>query len=181
MTRTITELAAELARHEGKGDIATRSQRVAHADPRKEEDAAYRRAYGTDGKAPWGRPLRAAFYQYLPDAPTGAHISHDAARVYADRIQQVLDRDEWTKDERNRLKVLKKRWVKRASGHDARFEAMGVQGGVNEKYRKKTPDDRLKVLRDEIAKSQGRPTRPEQKFVVDPKWPFGKPNVDRPV
>ena len=175
MDRTIAELAAELARHESKENVSTRAQRVPHADPRKEEDAAYRRAYGTNGKAPYGRPLRAAFYQFLPEAPKGAYISHDTARSYADRIQQVLDMEQWTADERDRLRVLKKRWMKRAEGHDARFEAMGVQGGMNEKYRKRGVRDAILTIRQALEKSLGRQPAPEQKFVVDAKWPFGKP------
>ncbi len=181
MDRTINELAAELARHEGKDDVSTRAQRVPHADPRKEEDASYRRAYGTKGKAPYGKPLRAAFYQYLPEAPKGAYVSHDAARTYAAQIQQVLDRDEWMADERDRLRVLLKRWRLRADGQDARFEAMGVQGGINNKYRPKSVRDIVLTIRAELLASVGKSAPPEQKFVVDAKWPFGRPNPSRRV
>ncbi len=175
MTRTINELAAELARHEAKGDVSTRAQRVPFPDPRKEEDAAYRRAYGKDGKAPWGHPLRAAFYQYLPEAPAGRYVSHEDAQRYAAKIQSVLDMEQWTKDERNRLKVLKRRWDARAAGKDARFEALGVQGGLNEKHRPKSVRDIILVIRHELEASLGRPVNSEQRFVVDAKWPFGKP------
>jgi hypothetical protein len=172
MNRVAAQLRAKL---EDKGDTATRSQRVPHADPRKEEDAAYRRAYGTNGKAPYGRPLRAAFYQFLPESPRGQYVSHEAAKQYVAEIQRVLDTEQWTRDERTRLKALKRIWSRRAEGRDARFEAMGVQGGVTNKHRPKTTRDIIIAIRDAIEASGGGRVVSDKKFVVDVKWPLGKP------
>jgi hypothetical protein len=108
--------------------------RVPYPDARKEEDSAYRAAWGRDGRAPWGSPLRAAFYQYLPEVPIRRYLGLEWARRYVAEIQRVLDREEWTRDERNRLKQLKKKWQRRADNQDARYNRCGTLGGREGKF-----------------------------------------------
>lgn len=103
--------------------------RVPFDDARKEADAAYRAAWGRNGRAPWGRPLRAAFYQYLPEVPRAQWLGTAWAARYCAEIQRVLDREEWTRDERNRLKSMLKKWRRRADGQDPHYNLHGTRGG----------------------------------------------------
>ena len=115
-------------------------------DPRTRADAEYRRAWGTKGRRPWGRPLRAAFYAELPDSPRGPHVSREDCQRYLARIRDVAEMHCWTRAERKRLKVLEQRWARRARGEDARFNALGVQGGVNERFRVKSKLEQLREI-----------------------------------
>lgn len=105
-------------------------------DHRQAEDHAYRQAWGINGRAPWGHPLRAAFYEYLGPAPMGRYVSREDARRYADQIRDVMDlahpdgEIQWTRYEKNRLRALWLKWMRRAQGQDHRFNVMGVQGGA---------------------------------------------------
>lgn len=114
----------------------------------REEDAAYRRAWGTNGRRPWGRPLRAAFYAELPESPRGRWVSIDDCKRYLGRLREVYEMGCWTSQEVDRLKALMKRWERRVRGEDARFTAMGVQPGLNERFRKKTTRDTMAQIRE---------------------------------
>lgn len=94
---------------------------------------------------PYGHPLRAAFYAYLPEGPRGRYVTRADARLYADRIRTVLEMDQggesdvqWTPKEKDRLRTLYAKWDRRARGLDLRFNAMGVSAGTNDRYRAKT-------------------------------------------
>ncbi len=197
MDRTINEIAAELARHEAKGNVSTRTQRVPHADARTEEDAAYRRAYGTGGKAPYGKPLRAAFYQYLPESPRHTSANEDECRRYVRQIDETLEQDCWSGNERERLRQLRKIWNRRATGRDARYLTHGNAGGKTNKVWKAhaAPGSARMVfteVQQAIVESNARyfeamgskvvrDAPPEQKFVVDKRWPMGRANPSRRV
>lgn len=125
-------------------------RRLSYQDPRHEADRDYRRAWG---KRPFGRALRAAFYEYLSDAPTGRYVTREQARRYADQIRDVADLShtdsdiQWTIYEKRRLRALWIKWDRRARGFDPRFNAIGVQGGVTDQRRARTHDDVVAALR----------------------------------
>lgn len=171
-SRSIDQIAAELRTLEPK---TVRHRAKDYPDPAKQEDHDYRRAYGTDGKRPFGRGLRAGFYAYLPDAPIGRYVTREDAQRYAAKIREVQEMQVWPAYERERLHVLFKRWDRRARGLDARFNALGVQGGFPEKYRPKSVGDTLLAIRSLCADSGGLREGPGPKFVTDPKWPMGRP------
>lgn len=179
MSKHIDLIAAELARLPEKADVRTRALRVAKEDPRQEEDSAYRAAYGVRGKKPYGTGLRAAYWTELPPPPSGAYVGRDAARAYVGQIDRVIDIGGWAKGEREKLRVMRLKWIARAEGRDARFNAMGVQGGLTDSLRPKRIADILGAIREAIAESAGVPAPPARKFLTDPGWPFGRPNPDR--
>lgn len=152
--------------------------------PAEREDTEYRRAYGTNGRAPWGHPLRAAFYTELPEAPPNARSRDDAA-VYLAHIRRVLDMECWTPRERDRLKVLERRWDKRAKGLDPRYVQFGTRGGRTlAQMQNARPGSAQAVYAACIreVEESARKTKDhgrQAKFVTDPKWPLGKPNPDR--
>lgn len=150
--------------------------------PAEQEDTAYRRAYGTNGRAPWGRPLRAAFYTELPEAPTNARTKDDAA-AYLGHIRRVLDMECWTPRERDRLKSLEAKWVRRSQGLDARYLHHGIKGGRTNKqdYRAGSGQAVYAACLEDIDASNRslRNAGPRAKFVQDNAWPLGKPNPDR--
>jgi hypothetical protein len=172
--KSIDQIAAELGRLDAGTPASPRRRTRDYPDPARQEDHDYRQAYGTAGKRPFGRGLRAAFYAYLPDAPTGRFVTRDDAVRYVRKIQEVIDMQTWPRHERERLRVLLRRWEKRARGDDARFNAIGLQVGPNEKHRPKTAGDVLAAIRELVLKSAGT-TPPGAKFVTDPKWPLGRP------
>jgi hypothetical protein len=170
----ISRVAAQLSRSTTK---AKRSARESRPDPREEDAAAYREAYG---KRPYGQRMRAAFYQFLPEAPRGRYVGRDDAARYVAEIDSVLERQQWTQREVETLRQLRVKWLARAKGKDARFLAMGNVGGLNDRYRRKGVADIICAIRDAIEDSAGRkPVYPSRKFVVDKGWAFGKPNPDR--
>ena len=179
--KSIAQIAKELERLEAKYDHNTRAGRVPHTDPAQEEDSAYRRRYGKNGRAPYGRPLRAAYYQHLPPAPRGKHLTREDAAIYVAKIQRVIDMECWTRREKEVLRVLKARWGKRARGEDPRYAAMGNAPGVNNRFRKKTLADDIAAMRELIreSKTKTKGGRATTKFVSDPKWPLGRFNPDR--
>lgn len=124
------------------GDVPGR----ANPDPRDAEDANYRRAYGVHGRRPFGRPLRAAFYAYLPDVPRTRNLPADFARDYLRRIRDVQEMQCWSRRERLRLRVLERRWERRAEGRDGRYNTLGTQPGPTNKYRAPAPQDRVEQL-----------------------------------
>jgi hypothetical protein len=171
----ISRVAAQLSRLTGEKRL--RSTRELRPDPRADADAAYREAYG---RTPYGRRMRAAFYQFLPESPKGRYLGRDDAARYVAEIERVIDMQQWTGHEQETLRQLRQKWKARATGKDARYLAMGAAGGVNDRYRKKTAADVICAIRDAIEESAGRkPVYPARKFVVDEKWPFGRPNPDR--
>lgn len=94
-------------------------------------------------------------------------MTHEDARRYLVAIQDTLDRHGWSKHEREHLRRLKVRWARRVAGLDPRFEAMGVQGGVSERFRPPTRMDALHTLRRELMPFK----------TVSESWPFGSPRV----
>lgn len=129
----------------------------------REEDAAYRSAWGLRGKRPFGRGLRAAFYIYLPDAPRGRFLTRADAAEYVTLLDRVAEGHRWPAHEREKLRALRIRWTRRAEGEDARFNALGVTGGVNERYRVPIGAERLAALRDAARPGPREP------------WPLGRP------
>jgi hypothetical protein len=115
-------------------------------DPRDAEDSkyreAYRTAYGGTAKRPFGRPLRAAFYAYLPDVPLTRNLPADFARNYLRQIHEVQEMQCWSRRERERLRVLERRWARRVRGVDARYNAHGTAPG-----RRPAPNDRIATAR----------------------------------
>lgn len=82
----------------------------------------------------------------------------------------------WPRHEREKLRVILRRWEARAAGRDSRFNAIGVQKGLNEKHRAKSVGDVMEGIRVAIAESAGVPvTRPGQRWMMDKKWPLGRP------
>lgn len=151
-------------------------QRRHYPDAAKQEDADYRAAWGIAGRKPWGRGLRAAFYAYLPDAPTGPYVTREDAAVYVGKLRDVVEMGIWPRHERERLRILLRRWEARAAGRDVRFNRLGVQGGVNDRFRPSNVGDRFEAIRHAIEESAGmRVSSPAQRWTQDAKWPLGRP------
>lgn len=73
----------------------------------------------------------------LGPAPVLKPGDHDGARARFMKIAQLIARGGWTIDERNRLKRMKRKWLKKAEGKDMWFEANGnpaTHTGANIKY-----------------------------------------------
>lgn len=170
----IEKIAADLAKTPGKG--GTRRAPGQYPDPKKQDDHEYRQAYGRNGRRPFGSGLRAAFYAHLPESPRG-HVTRDQAQRYLNQIRHVREMGGWSRSERERLRVLERRWEKRAEGRDARFNALGgVFAGTSEKYRRKGVGDTLTSINAILDAERGVKSRePGVKFVRDAKWPLGKP------
>lgn len=171
--KPIEQIAAELGRGAPERTSTTRRRTRDYPDPAKQEDHDYRQAYGTSGRRPFGRALRAAFYAYLPEAPAGRSVTRDDAKRYVDQIQRVIEMQTWPRHERERLRVLLRRWERRARGEDSRFNTLGVQGGVTEKHRPHSPGDVLAKIRALVLDSAGRGRAGQ--VVFDTKWPLGRP------
>jgi hypothetical protein len=183
--KPIAQVAAELQKLDRR-PLPVRPS--AGMERRDGEDSDYRRAWGTGGKAPFGRPLRAAFYQYLPESPRHTLPDPDACRVYVGQIDETLERGCWSPNEIERLRQLRRIWDRRAKGLDLRYKAHGNMPGVNNAHDRKhdRPNSARSIMEKiqaAIAESNGKvkAARQEQKFVVDPKWPLGRPNPDRRV
>jgi hypothetical protein len=174
--KPFAQVAAELGKLPEKNNVRTRALRTPHPDARQEEDSSYRAAYGVDGRRPYGRPLRSAFYEYLPDAPSSAYLGKDDAARYLAQIHTVIEMQCWTRREQERLRVLCRRWEKRARGEDPRYVKMGTLGGVSEANRRKTAADSICAIRNAILASGGQVAQPSVPFMQDAKWPFGRPN-----
>lgn len=95
----------------------------------------------------WGIRIRAAFYAELPPTPLG-RVTHDQARLYLDAVVRAIENGHWSTREREKLRVIRRRWEKRVRGEDRRFNALG---GVFAGQKGKTPADPWAELRKEIA------------------------------
>ena len=83
-------------------------------DPRDEARAADRAAWGN-----WGNTRhRAAFREFLPDAPVGRHLTRDDAAQYLTQIIAVIEMQQWSWYELEQLRRLRRTWEKRARGED---------------------------------------------------------------
>lgn len=174
--RSISEIAADLNTLEPKQDVATRSQHAPKTDPMAEADAQYRRAWGSSGKAPWGKPLRAAFYAYLPESPRATCGTKDAAVWYLAKVNETIEMQCWSRSEQERLRQIQRKWERRAASRDSRYNAIGTTRGLNEKYRKKTVGDIVQNIYALIEAYEGKKaTRPGQRFETHKDWPLGKP------
>ena len=142
-------------------------------DPRDECAAADRAAYG---KTPWGHRCRAAFYQFLPEAPKVARGSRDLAKWYVSEIDRVIEMQMWSREEQDRLRFLRKKWERRAEGRDSRYLERGTQGGRPAQGRKRSAPEIINAIYDLLDQSGGqKTTRPEVRFVQDKAWPYGRP------
>lgn len=119
-------------------------------DPRDVEDSKYRKAYGQDGRRPFGKPLRAAFYEYLPDVPRTKYVGIDFARTYLAKIYEVQEMQCWSRKERERLRQLQRRWERRVRGEDARYNRLGTAPGREYQNRIPSPTDRLNAIKSEL-------------------------------
>lgn len=171
--KSISQIAAELGREPGVAHTRRRTRE--YPDPARQEDHDYRQAYGTKGRRPFGRGLRAAFYAYLPESPIGPHVTREDAANYVQKIQTVIEMQRWPKHERERLRVLLRRWERRARGEDGRFNAR-VPVGVSNKTRPQTVGDCILNIQRMLRESLGHaPQNPGTRFVADAKWPLGRP------
>lgn len=89
--------------------------------------------------------LRPRWRELTGDTPTLAPADIEGAKNFLRKILDAISRGGWTIDERNRLKALKRRWVKKASGNDAWFNANGnpvthTGGGQNKDARQAWED-----------------------------------------
>jgi hypothetical protein len=170
----------------------TREQKL---DPRTESDSAYRAAWGIAGRRPYGTGLRAAFYEFLPDAPRHTRPDIDGCKHYVRQIIETLERNCWTQRERDRLNMLRKIWTRRAEGLDSRYITHGNSPGrgLAAGLWKNAPSRGVRKIFDEmqtaIAESDARyyanagikvsrPAPRSAKYVVDAKFPFGRFNPD---
>lgn len=144
------------------GDVPHPRQR----DVRDIEDSNYRKAYGINGRKPFGAPLRAAFYAYLPDVPLTRHLPADFARNYLAQIHRVQEMQQWSRRECERLRVLERRWSRRASGLDARYNEYGTAPGRTNRDRdpRANPRDRIDAICHELRKNE--PAAPLTPFGV---------------
>ena len=172
--KSIDQIAAELGRLEPTRTSTPRPGRKHYPDPAKQEDHDYRQAYGTEGQRPFGKGLRAAFYAYLPEAPTGRWLTRQDAANYVAKIHDVIEMQCWPRHERERLRQLLRKWERRARGEDARFNALGISHGPSEKHRPKSVGDTLLAIRTLIRESAGEGDE-RGKVVFDKKWPLGRP------
>lgn len=124
------------------GDVPGRRNR----DPRDAEDSNYRKAYGQGGRRPFGKPLRAAFYHYLPDVPLTRYLPADFAQNYLRKIHEVQEMQCWSRKERERLRQLERRWAKRAAGKDSRYNRLGTKPGRECRNRPPSPRDRIDAI-----------------------------------
>lgn len=148
--RSIEEIAAELEEMAYRVSPVSSIPRPCADDPRDREDSATRQAYGTGGKRPWGRGLRAAFYAELPPTPLG-RVSRDQARLYLSAVVDVIERRCWSQRETEKLRVIRRRWEARVDGRDERFKALGgvYPGGV--RVPADARRDRVNMLRREAG------------------------------
>lgn len=180
--KPIAQVVAELSSMEQR---ALPKRPDSGADRRDGEDSDYRKAYGRDGRAPYGRPLRAAFYQYLPEAPRHSLPNVDGCREYVRQIDETIERGCWSAGEMDRLRQLKVIWSRRAKGQDLRYKTHGNLPGNRDRGKARPHSARAVITEIQNAINESndgvKVARSEQKFVVDPKWPFGRFNPDRGV
>ena len=131
--------------------VSTRLQAQAD-DPADREDSATRLAYGIGGRRPWGRGLRAAFYAELPPTPLG-RVTRDEAQLYLDAVIRVREMaGRWSEREREKLRVIQRRWERRVRGEDRRFNALGgVFVGKKAPAREMDRWEKLDALRREMG------------------------------
>ena len=72
---------------------------------------------------------RSSFLAELGPAPVCAPGDHQSARAYLLRVVSLIERGGWSASECAGLHVLAKRWRRRASGQDARFNLVGNRTG----------------------------------------------------
>lgn len=70
-----------------------------------------------------------AYYALIGPAPRCAPGDTSVARSFLERITTALEHTSWTRDERNRLRLLRDKWARRAKGKDPRFQAVGTRAG----------------------------------------------------
>lgn len=143
--RSITDIAALF---DALPRPVSNRPRVTADHPADLEDKQTRAAYGTGKRrSTWGKGLRAAYYAELPPTPLG-RVTLDQARLYLDAVIRVREMRCWSPKEQEKLRVIQRRWEKRARGEDRRFNALG---GVFAGQKGKTPEDPWAELRKEIA------------------------------
>jgi len=70
-----------------------------------------------------------AYYALIGAAPHCGPADTPTARSFLGRILAALELHDWTQDERNRLRLLRDKWKRRAEGKDPRFQAVGTRAG----------------------------------------------------
>ena len=96
------------------------SQKGGLANPAHPEPLA---APPANGKRP------SAYYALIGAAPHCGPGDTPIARLFLGRILNALELHDWTQDERNRLRLLRDKWRRRAEGNDPRFQAVGTRAG----------------------------------------------------
>lgn len=69
--------------------------------------------------------LAPRWYDELGPVPVLAAGDLEGARKRLQKIQSIIERGGWSIDERNRLKRMKRKWAKKASGEDNWFNEHG--------------------------------------------------------
>lgn len=96
--------------------------------------------------------------------PTPVLVAGDCAGAgrYLERVTRALHSGGWTRDERNRLKRIKRKWIEKAEGRDAWFMSNGnPQSGEDgnaygrEGWREERRRDRIKSAVNEINQEFG--------------------------
>ncbi len=81
------------------------------------------------GRTPHGSPRISAYYDIIGDSPICGPDERHIALAYLLKIETALVQGGWKPYELNRLKKLRTRWARRASGKDARFNLVGTRDG----------------------------------------------------
>lgn len=72
-----------------------------------------------------GIVLAPRYREVVGSTPILAPGDMSGAQVYLNRIKAALNMGGWTRDERNRLKRIKRKWIEKAEGRDAWFMSNG--------------------------------------------------------
>lgn len=83
--------------------------------------------------------LHSAFWHEIGPSPTCGPGETEIARAFVRKIDGAMDRGGWTRSEQAHLSRLRKTWLKRANGDDARFMIVGTAKG------KVSPGDKLRI------------------------------------
>lgn len=90
----------------------------------------------------YGTRWQSAYRGMIGPTPECRPGDHRAARVYWQAIVKALEVEaQWTPAERHRLRLMEKKWHKRAVGGDLRFEVVGnAVGGMTEEQKREYRD-----------------------------------------
>lgn len=95
----------------------------------------------------YGTRWQSAYREMLGSTPLCGAGDHRKAGAYWQAIVKALELDgQWTPAERNRLRLMEKKWRKRAEGEDLRFEVVGNGVGGMTEEQKREYRDRKRVM-----------------------------------